>query len=486
VNKKFISLFKGYRGGEWFRLSLESVQPYTDGCVVIFSDGPWVDSLTLPENCSQPLAEFQAAHPDYPVVVRTKAFTRHEHQYDYGLSVIREEFGPDSAVLIVDTDEVWDGPALRTLREIVEASPRMMNFRSRIFTYLKSPLYRVYPTEADSRVPVALQDARAEATTGRCTVAGPTHLIDSIGFHHFCYVRREFADIREKFQNTSSQEKTPSKATWLDTAWPELPNGTNLHMTPGYEQVWQSMRIVVPSMLPPGAVECVPEAVRAEEDAWREKLRSTPPDSALIPVPTDADAAKYADDLLGYLGPVDRRLLHSRLQTTYLEALWLAHWASEVPGDGRILEIGCGNGGSTAVLSRAFLSRVKIDAVDPFVPYNEETYAGTARGVMEGNEAAFLDMAYQCGYADRLQHFKCSSTDVQLNQKYDLVFIDGNHSESFVKSDLELAWRVLKPGGLLVGHDYSTRFPGVIAAIDASGLPFSAAAGTSLIYARKA
>jgi predicted O-methyltransferase YrrM len=38
--------------------------------------------------------------------------------------------------------------------------------------------------------------------------------------------------------------------------------------------------------------------------------------------------------------------------------------------------------------------------------------------------------------------------------KCDLVFVDGSHAYSYVKSDSEKALRMLRPGGLLLWHDY--------------------------------
>ena len=37
---------------------------------------------------------------------------------------------------------------------------------------------------------------------------------------------------------------------------------------------------------------------------------------------------------------------------------------------------------------------------------------------------------------------------------FDFVYIDGNHSYEFVKQDIKLWWNKIKPGGFLMGHDY--------------------------------
>ncbi|NCD23927.1 MAG: class I SAM-dependent methyltransferase [Spartobacteria bacterium] len=49
----------------------------------------------------------------------------------------------------------------------------------------------------------------------------------------------------------------------------------------------------------------------------------------------------------------------------------------------------------------------------------------------------------------------------------DLMFIDGSHSYEYVLSDTEAAWKMVKPGGLLLWHDYDSRWwPGVTRALN--------------------
>lgn len=51
--------------------------------------------------------------------------------------------------------------------------------------------------------------------------------------------------------------------------------------------------------------------------------------------------------------------------------------------------------------------------------------------------------------------------------KVDVMFVDGAHSYEYVLSDTEAAYRMVKPGGLVLWHDYDSRwFPGVTRALN--------------------
>jgi len=48
-----------------------------------------------------------------------------------------------------------------------------------------------------------------------------------------------------------------------------------------------------------------------------------------------------------------------------------------------------------------------------------------------------------------------------------MVFIDGDHSYKAVKQDIQTAINLLKPGGMLSGHDYNKdHWPGTVEAVN--------------------
>lgn len=45
--------------------------------------------------------------------------------------------------------------------------------------------------------------------------------------------------------------------------------------------------------------------------------------------------------------------------------------------------------------------------------------------------------------------------ETPYEQRFDLIFVDGSHALSYVKSDTAKALRMVKPGGLILWHDYT-------------------------------
>lgn len=50
--------------------------------------------------------------------------------------------------------------------------------------------------------------------------------------------------------------------------------------------------------------------------------------------------------------------------------------------------------------------------------------------------------------------------------RFDMVFIDGSHKYEFVLRDIRLWKGLVKPGGVLAGHDFHPTHPGVLRAVE--------------------
>lgn len=146
---------------------------------------------------------------------------------------------------------------------------------------------------------------------------------------------------------------------------------------------------------------------------------------------------------------------------------WLAQQAKAA---NRIIEVGVWKGRSTLILARATLGTVW--AVDhwqgvPADPSQAALYpdpqlaelefrANVARYVSAG-KVRVLAMASTCAARILMQDH---------GPVFDFVFIDGDHSYDGCKADIEAYRPLVRPGGLLSGHDYKPKWPGVMQAVD--------------------
>jgi predicted O-methyltransferase YrrM len=117
------------------------------------------------------------------------------------------------------------------------------------------------------------------------------------------------------------------------------------------------------------------------------------------------------------------------------------------------LEIGSAYGYSTLIIAQAARHLTTID------PHTERE---GSRQALEANlQAAELE--------GRVTILTQPSQAIlpNLTTRFDLAFIDGDHTEPAITQDLRNAWALLKPGGGLAAHDYDeAQCPDVKPAID--------------------
>lgn len=143
-----------------------------------------------------------------------------------------------------------------------------------------------------------------------------------------------------------------------------------------------------------------------------------------------------------------------------------------------------------------------MTSVDPLLPWIRKGAVGVEIGVAQGHSAkALLDHGVRflylidpwADYDDLLdrnppgaweecyrtvvacypsRHAVLRMTSAEAARyvpgNLDFVWVDGNHRYEWVRSDLELYWPKLKPGGILCGHDYCDDYPtcGVKSAVE--------------------
>jgi len=145
------------------------------------------------------------------------------------------------------------------------------------------------------------------------------------------------------------------------------------------------------------------------------------------------------------------------------ELTWLAIQASKC---NKIVEFGCFHGRSTRALADNSSKNAIIWAVDI---WGSDYF-------MENGEKVEIDTCCMPIFKDNLKdHIKAGkiipvrqfSSNFFLHEKVDMVFIDADHRFNSVYSDITRAMNLLKPNGLLCGHDYDhPQWPGVSQAVD--------------------
>lgn len=119
--------------------------------------------------------------------------------------------------------------------------------------------------------------------------------------------------------------------------------------------------------------------------------------------------------------------------------------------EGLVLEVGVWTGGWTISHMKATRSAVRVVGIDPF-PGNPKIKSTLLANLRAEN------LAERFSLFDSWDHL--NREDGSL--KFSLIHIDGRHTESSVRNDLEFAEEHLDEGGVIVVDDYANPyFPGV-------------------------
>lgn len=154
-----------------------------------------------------------------------------------------------------------------------------------------------------------------------------------------------------------------------------------------------------------------------------------------------------------------------------IELQWLAERALESE---TIVEIGSFRGRSTRAL--ADHCRGVVHVVEDWIDTGDHVDQANVELRRAGQMA--IEAAWRANLADHLESGRIvlargNSPDVapflatRVGGGADFIFIDGNHSREGVRADLAAYEWLVKPGGILAGHDYTTKaHPGVRLAVD--------------------
>ena len=133
---------------------------------------------------------------------------------------------------------------------------------------------------------------------------------------------------------------------------------------------------------------------------------------------------------------------------TIEERLLLYKFGIEQPQQSTFVEIGSYLGASSCFLAAAAVKRKSVlHCVDTW--YND--------GMSEGKRDTWKEFQINTNcFRDAIIPHKGKSLDIanSFKEPIDLLFIDGDHSYEGCRSDVESWFPHLKPGGLIIMHDY--------------------------------
>lgn len=125
--------------------------------------------------------------------------------------------------------------------------------------------------------------------------------------------------------------------------------------------------------------------------------------------------------------------------------------------------------GTNAKMLLSILPITKLFLVDPYIEDNYYCNGFNYSGTKYGNGVIRQKIALEKlkPFGKKCVFISMSSEDAvsHIPNNLDFVYIDGNHSYTYVKRDIELYYSKVKKGGVLGGHDFSPVFLGVIKAV---------------------
>lgn len=118
----------------------------------------------------------------------------------------------------------------------------------------------------------------------------------------------------------------------------------------------------------------------------------------------------------------------------------------------RIFEIGTYTGSSTLLMAMSAPSEVEIFTLDL------DPYEGVDHPEAQNPQSSIVGSSYRGMPLERNIHQLLGDSltfDYKpFHNSIDLVLIDANHTYDFVKADTEKAFRLLRPGGIIIWDDY--------------------------------
>lgn len=252
---KIIALYKCWSGEEWLEPSVKSILPFVEKIVLLTSDVSWIGGKGNP---SLPVIEqILKQYPDKVIHINYDEPNQLKHCM-YGFRYIKNNFKCDY-IQLIDSDEVWDELEYQKAIEFLKMNPDHKSYRTQMYTYIKSPFYRIDPPEPLKPVcfinPNILNDMGCEPRG--CGIK-PFATMKNVWCHHFVFVRTHFNKVLEKLIQSHVSEKQPYERMdkWIPEVWNKLPDRNRgmfpngYHPAIGFGHNWKEIKVITKKELP--------------------------------------------------------------------------------------------------------------------------------------------------------------------------------------------------------------------------------------------
>lgn len=176
------------------------------------------------------------------------------------------------------------------------------------------------------------------------------------------------------------------------------------------------------------------------------------------------------DEMLAFCEAIDGWMERDQL-------VWLYEQARALPAAATWVEVGVWKGRSYFAVAAGLKTGSYLYGVDHFLGTDSQRDGAHSEAAKPGNSVKirflenltrFAKLTYNCRNLGMCELASVDAAQAFRDYSVDAVFIDAAHEEASVKADLEAWGRVVKPHGLLCGHDYHSHdHPGVTAALAA-------------------
>lgn len=246
---KITALVKTNKGHEFVTAMIESIYDYVDSIVFINSNINWRNEFTG-NTVKYEVYKWQKQYDKDRKIFHFECnVSSQQLQYNLGYFWAKKMFDPDW-FMCIDTDEIWDDINIRNAIKYLQSANLYNSIGSNMFTYLKSPFYRVSNIEM-CRPTVFVRPILDVLLGIRGNKLTPRLIPHDLFFHHFTYVRKYEKDVFNKIFTTLEGDRDDVKQTnlvnmddWIKNKWNKLPRSKNLHTTLHFEESWEGVKKV--------------------------------------------------------------------------------------------------------------------------------------------------------------------------------------------------------------------------------------------------